>query len=455
MLRCSLFVFVIILVGLDNATAQNSRRVQQSQVFLDYGDRFFGEAIVVPRSSDTASLLVLFRMANEFLSFVKVTDRTDLGGNFKADVSVSIEVRDSIGVIRHRLPWKGTAYANTFEQTNSKTDFTFGWATLALVQGKYRVTLEILAQKESSQKRIVLPDVEFFPQRERLPVALPLIAESVESEDEVLLSPYVFGGSVPFQTRDADALILVRDSVAAVYDMRIDQQPYDDKAIRWWMVGDVEGVATSSPGLLPEISSLSTSQRPTVRLRATNHASISSIRVRIPVTQMVPGKYVIHLVKRGGKDTISIPVSVYWEMMPLSLRNLNYAINIARYVLSDSLHDEINDGTDADRRDKLMRYWRDRDPSPSTTYNEQLHEYYKRVDQSFYAYSTIQEPDGARSDRGKIYILHGAPTATKKSLSPQDKPQEVWTFDNKVNSVFTFELDDSGAYRLKAIRAAK
>lgn len=433
--------------------AQNARRIQQSQVFLDYGDRFFGEAVVVPRSDDSASMIVLFRMANDFLSFTRVTDRSDLGGNFKADVNVGIEVRDSIGVIRQRTSWRGTAYANTFEETNSKTDFTHGWATLLVGVGKYVITLEIISQKESSQKRITLPAVEFAPGRTNVPVAVPLIGESLEGGDA--LRPFVFGGVVPFQAKDAEAIVLVRDSRDGLYDVRIDQEPYDDKSIRWWMVGDVEGEATATPGLLPEISELSTAQRPIVRMKPTGVTSIASVRVRIPVTEMVPGKYRLRIVRKGGTDTLTVPLSVYWEMMPLSLRNLNYAMTILRYVVSDSLHTSLDEGTDAERRTKLMAYWRERDPTPATTFNEHMFEYYRRVDQAFYAYSTIQEPDGARSERGKVYILHGSPSAVKKSLSTKDKPQEIWTYLNKVNTVFTFELEDNGMYKLRDMKAAQ
>lgn len=433
--------------------AQNARRIQQSQVFLDYGDRFFGEAVVVPRSGDSASMIVLFRMANDFLSFTRVTDRSDLGGNFKADVNVGIEVRDSIGVIRQRTSWRGTAYANTFEETNSKTNFTHGWSTLTIGTGKYVITLEIISQKESSQKRITLPAVEFAPGRANLPVAMPLIGESLDGGEAV--RPFVFGGLVPFQAQDAEAIILVRDSREGLYDVRIDQEPYDDKSIRWWMVGDVEGVATASPGVLPEISELSTTQRPIVRMRPTDVSSIASVRVRIPVTAMVPGKYTLRLVRRGGVDTIQLPLTVFWEMMPLSLRNLNYAMTILRYIVSDSLHASIDEGTDAERRTKLMAYWRERDPSRATTFNEHMFEYYRRVDQAFYAYSTIQEPDGARSERGKVYILHGSPSSVKKSLSTKDKPQEIWTYLNKVNTVFTFELEDNGMYKLRDMKAAQ
>jgi len=444
---------LVCMLAAAGVFAQGSKRLQQSQVFIDYGDRFFGEALVVPLSADTASLIVLFRMANDFLSFTRVADRADLGGNFKADVTVGIEVRDTIGVIRQRVSWRGTAYANTFEMTNSKTDFTHGWATLQMPAGKYVVTLEIISQKESSQKRITLPAVEFAPHRSNLPVALPLVGETVDGEEA--LRPFVYGGAVPFQSKDAEAVVLTSDAVSRVYDVRIDQEPYDDKSIRWWTVGDVEGVATSQPGLLPEISEYSTSQRPLVRLTQTNVATISSLRVRIPVSEMVPGKYTMRLVPRGGVDTLKLPLAVYWEMMPLSLRNLTYAMTILKYVVSDSVHAVIDEGTDAERRMKLMNYWRERDPTPSTTFNEHLYEYYRRVDQAFYAYSTIQEPDGARSERGKIYILHGAPTAVKKSLSPKDKPQEIWTYSNKVNKVFVFELEDNGTFKLRDIQAAR
>jgi GWxTD domain-containing protein len=166
---------------------------------------------------------------------------------------------------------------------------------------------------------------------------------------------------------------------------------------------------------------------------------------------MVPGGYTLDVIPRGDGDTIKLSFNVYWEMMPLSLRNVGYAVELCNYVLTDEEYDNIMDGNDVERRERLMDYWRKRDPSPATSFNEHVAEYYRRVDQAFYAYSSIHEQDGAKSDRGKIFILHGPATSISKAMTADGRAIETWTYANRVGQDFTFEVDATGAYRLMTV----
>lgn len=447
-------VLLLALLGAVTAMAQPpGRKVPERSVFVDYGDRFFGETVVVPGpKADSATMIVLFRMANDFLLFTTVTDRSDNGGAYRADMAVSIEVRDSIGVIRQRVPWKGVAYTASFEETNSKVDFHYGWASLKIPRGRFTVSLELLTQKESNSKKLTLPDVTFTGASSKRAVTMPLVVEELAEAGSDTYKPYVFGGNVPFQPRDATAIVLVGDSTSATYDYTITQRPYAAGDIRWWMVSDVRGSATARPGVLPYVSDLSTNDRPVIRMAPVDGVrTVASLTIPVPVTALVPGQYDLAYVRQGGSDTIRSSFRVYWEMMPLSLRNLQYAIEIVRYIVTEQEYDALDGGNDTERRGRLMEFWRTKDPTPLTSFNEHQYEYYRRVDAAFYAYATIQEPDGAKSERGKIAILHGQPTSVRKVLGTNDRGQEIWTYANAVAKTFTFEIDDSGIYRLRTI----
>jgi GWxTD domain-containing protein len=160
--------------------------------------------------------------------------------------------------------------------------------------------------------------------------------------------------------------------------------------------------------------------------------SVASLRIPIPISSMVPGRYQLDVVREDGTDTISATFRVYWEQMPLSLRNLDYAIELMRYIMTDEEHDEIDGGPASDRRFKLMEYWRMHDPTPATTFNEHLQEYFRRVDQAFYAFSTLQEPDGAiaarctsctaRQRRPRNDWISNAPSRSGPTPTPSVRP---------------------------------
>lgn len=427
---------------------------------IDYGDRFYAEAYVIPTTrEDSASVIIFFRMANDFMTFTKVTDKNDVGGNFKADMRLSIEIRDSMGVVRNRIQWKEVAYCNEFYQTNSKNDFHYGWTRASVAPGTYAIGLEIIAAKESAQKKIKLPPVTFDPTARNRQLAPPMFGLPIDGPQSAIVRPFIMGGNVAFQARDAVMLLLVNDKKAQNYEYVIRQLPAESKDIRWWDVSDVVGEVKSEPGKVPVLSARSTNDAPYVEITQvsqsvnaqTTPSEIALLRIPIPVSAFVPGRYRMKIVGERDADSIIIPFQIFWEAMPLSLRNLNYAIEIAHYLLTDEQYDSLDAGSDRDRRYQLMNLWRRYDGTPTTTYNEQLAEYYKRVDEAFFEFSTIQEPDGARSERGKIYVLHGPPTKVEKKLAPGDRTQEIWTYSNAVKKIFTFEINADGVYRLRHI----
>ena len=451
-----LLSIMLLCVGVVGVMGQPKSIVDKT-IFVDYGDRFYADAYVVPtESSDTARVVVIFRMANDFLTFSKVTDRAELRGNYQAEMSVGIEVRDTMGVIRQRIPWLGSAFTNTFEETNNKNLFHYGWITFNITGGTYDISLEIIARKESNQKKITVKGVSFTPRRKLRLLTPPLFVEPVVKDGRELLSPFVFTGNVPFGSKDARALVLLSDSDSYEYTYLIRQMPWEIRDIRWWNVGDQVGTTNSSTKRFPRISTEASSDAPflEVQERTNRIVALALVEVPISLTTLVPGKYQLSLIREGTTDTINITFRIVWEMMPLSLRNIDYAMKSMRYIVSESTLDSLNDGSDPERREHLMTWWRTQDPNPTTTFNERMAEYFKRLDQAFFAFSTIQEPDGAQSERGKVYVLYGAPTEIKKDLHNGNESLEVWTYANKVNKKISFLIDDRGIYKLKAVESA-
>jgi hypothetical protein len=75
-------------------------------------------------------------------------------------------------------------------------------------------------------------------------------------------------------------------------------------------------------------------------------------------------------------------------------------------------------------------------------------EYYRRVDHAVRTFGTLRQPDGFRSDRGKVYILYGPPTKTDRMLDPDAGFREVWIYE-RLNKKFTFaDENKSGNYVL-------
>lgn len=140
-----------------------------------------------------------------------------------------------------------------------------------------------------------------------------------------------------------------------------------------------------------------------------------------------------------GKSTYRTTKSFHmvWPDMPFSLRNIDYAINALKYITTDEQRDSLRNGDLEERRDNLEAFWKRKDPTPETAYNEIMVEYYRRVDHASRTFGTLHDPDGFKSDRGKTYILYGPPTTTDRTLDPVAGYQEVWVYEN-LGKKFTF-----------------
>ena len=78
-------------------------------------------------------------------------------------------------------------------------------------------------------------------------------------------------------------------------------------------------------------------------------------------------------------------------------------------------------------------------------------EYFNRADYAFFNFKTIYEKDGAKTDRGKIYILYGAPDDVKNTMNEKGEAQEIWIY-HKLRKQFTFETDKTDIIYLKEIK---
>lgn len=150
----------------------------------------------------------------------------------------------------------------------------------------------------------------------------------------------------------------------------------------------------------------------------------------------------------GVKKEITRPFRTVWPDMPFSLKDIDYALDALKYITSEAELDSLRTGNLENRRKNLESFWRGKDRTPGTGYNEVQTEYYRRVDHAMRSFGTLRQPDGFRSDRGRIYILYGPPSTTERSLGPVSGYQEVWFYE-RLKKKFTFvDESRSGNYLL-------
>lgn len=104
----------------------------------------------------------------------------------------------------------------------------------------------------------------------------------------------------------------------------------------------------------------------------------------------------------------------------------------------------------SERAARWREFWDRRDPDPTTLVNEALDVHERRV---AYARAQLRDGfrDGALSDRGRIWILHGAPDSIETSASngfDSTSRLEVWRYRDRGLVYYFSDRDGFGTYRL-------
>ncbi len=170
----------------------------------------------------------------------------------------------------------------------------------------------------------------------------------------------------------------------------------------------------------------------------------------LATVQLPLRSYLFQATFGSGADTASITRSfrTIWPDMPLSLKNIDFALDMLRFITTEDQLDSLKSGDFEERVESLERFWSTKDRTPGTAMNEVMTEYYRRVDHSIRTFGTLREPDGTKSDRGRTYVLYGPPTRTDRTLNPGRGFTEVWTYD-RLRRTFTFEDEArNGTYKL-------
>ena len=101
-----------------------------------------------------------------------------------------------------------------------------------------------------------------------------------------------------------------------------------------------------------------------------------------------------------------------------------------RWIITDTEVDVFQQLQNADRRDQFIReFWRNRDPSPRTPRNEYRDQHYERLEIATQRFGRALPVPGWRTDRGRMFILLGAPASVRRTPSAQEvHPTEVWFY---------------------------
>ncbi|HTK81323.1 MAG TPA: GWxTD domain-containing protein [Bacteroidota bacterium] len=401
---------------------------------------------LVSQVQGRSRLDIAYRIPRTFFVFTRDVD-SPAPQHFSANGEIIVEVLDSgknsvaQTVIKKQLDSDIMPAA----QDSSTVE---GAVTFDLLPGKYSLALEIDDHNSNRKTRDLSRTITLKDFSRGDLEASDVVFLDPQHGGETTLEPYNLGGDVPF-SQNTKCYVQASTTIAAeslVIAYRIVETLPDEKMPRAVMNDTIRGTFRAAKD--PVIQKIENSFIYGEVSTLPSHVYTCSFDV---MTDTLPvGMYRLDMELLAGNQSASIKKNfqVRWESMPATLRQIRLAVDAMQYVLSEDEGSKLESASAKKQRMMIDDFWKPRDPSPHTAFNEVMTEYFHRADYAYSNFGTLPEPNGLRSERAKAYILYGPPASIERKLVPSSDPQEIWLYPNLQKKLVFVDEHHNGNYKL-------
>ena len=445
MYRLLFLALFLLLSGLFNAEAQRRQTSYESLLQRTDQPASYIDHILIPSEDGSVHTAFIFRLDYDLIAFLRKRDTMRSPSpemEFYAPLRMGLEIfegprpesrRDSRTAVSHfRETWQDTIWVETFEETKSRFRHVQGLMQTEITPGSYHYSLQLsrggsVREQSSTLRNLTVQPADSISSRDM--ILLSGLQESGENYSAELLN---FGSNVLY---GQDYTLLIRmtnsdfstDEVRFYLDIHRQAMPGDGE--EWNLrqtieLNDSHLIRIHDPHFFSGQENLGFSFQ-------NSSDGVLYAAVEIPNSELENSRFRLSLMRDDAEEPLATrTVNSQWLDMPVSLYNLDVAIDMMRFILSDTQMREMRSGSAAAREARFREFWQERDPTPETEFNELLAEYYRRIDHAFNRFTTFQNP-GFDTDQGRAYIIYGPPVRTERRLPANAPAREIWEYPGR------------------------
>ena len=178
-------------------------------------------------------------------------------------------------------------------------------------------------------------------------------------------------------------------------------------------------------------------------------SGIFSLCFPLPYDSLDEGKYLLRISTDTWKKEKKF--RVIWFAKPTYLYKYDLAIRPMQYLLDEKTYKRVKHLSYKELKKWFKAYWKKRDPTPGTVYNELMVEFFRRVAEANRKFST-RHREGWETDRGRIYILYGKPTKIDDHrYATETRPYQVWVYGDSLQFLFV-DKNGNGEFNLVTVK---
>ncbi|WP_185958359.1 GWxTD domain-containing protein [Fodinibius sediminis] len=439
-------LFGLLFGSASELRAQQNLKYQQLSFADQRPSQFFDFLILPGQADETVALASVYSFSYSSMPFKKSNESQSSGKKraFFSPVTMNMEVFSSNeSLLKRKDPdisveqldpagrafWEDTAYAGTYEETQSELTFLYGHLGMELKPGIYTYVLQLKRGDRGDPRTSQTRTIRIKPYSE-MTIGNVYLGEKLSSDGSQLqlisMGDNVKYGSdfyalayLPGYTEEASYSLDVNAISTSRGDTSVTDQLYSQEL----------GTDDLRRGIKPCLNSGRNSKANMLQL-SPDPDGFTYALVKIPNSRFPNTSYRITIRENDRKTVSSTTYQSKWLDMPRSLLSLDIATEMLRYMVNDQTLDRLSEGSKEERERKFRAFWKERDPTPDTEYNELMAEYYRRIDYA-YRHFTTNNIIGYESDQGKVYIKYGPPNNIERKFPIDGSPVEIWSYPNR------------------------
>jgi GWxTD domain-containing protein len=385
---------------------------------------FNSEIISLPRTDGDFSVSYIYRIPYQQLVFEKQAE------SFTAGFRVVVEITDDDSKLVSRDIKDSRVSVSSFEETHEISYFLQDYLSFKLKPGEYKITATISDMNSTGEVPIKPIKLNLKKYKDKI-VQNPFViaAREIFCDEQRAFILANTGGNIPFSSEKFHLIIPVTDTSITELNVEIEN---DDQTLISTTIEESHIIPVG----------ITECERYLSITRDSETVPLKNFVLRDVNNGLHEGEIILKIKNKEYSIDEEFKSNIVWFTKPFSLMDPEKAIEFLNYIETDSVVSSLLKNRSSKYPEILKQYWSKFDPTPETTYNEVMFEYYSRVDYAIKEFRGIGKNNGAKSDRGVVYIKFGKPDKIERSSNPQGQMMEIWTY-SKSDRTFSF-VDKKG-----------
>jgi GWxTD domain-containing protein len=341
---------------------------------------------------------------------------------FKASYEVSLIIADKKNFQVDGKVWQEEVIAKNFQQTNTRKTFSLSYQKFDLEPGDYKISVGFTdletKQTRTIKQKIKLKDLK----KTKLAVSELAFVRNIEVDSL---------GVKSFSPEVANYLLDFSNNLYAYFEI-YSKETENKKYEIFYTIKNAKGKKVFQDKYIRRVDGTRTMEYFSL---AKGNLPQGQYELKVKVIQ-----------GRKGSETTK-KFTVRWADLPSTVEDIDRAVEQLKYIADKKDWDKLRKTDRAEKLNAFKEFWGKRDPSPGTSKNERMDEYYNRVAYANHTFTGFRE--GWKSDMGMIFIIFGPPSDIERHpFDTGSKPYEIWYYYT-INRNFTFQdRTGFGEYKL-------